>query len=123
MSLNLTVIPSRTGPIFCLLLQIFISLIGVLVSRPGYGLLCAVKAGASLSLFLLFDSGCFLCSFLSPFMRSCLNTQKIERKHLSFRARLKRLACKTICFSKSYSMHNILLDLFINVAKFGCQFF
>ena len=30
-----------------------------------------------------------------------INTQKIERKHLSFRTRLKRLARKTICFSKA----------------------
>lgn len=29
------------------------------------------------------------------------NTQKIERKHLTLRTRIKRLARKTICFSKS----------------------
>ena len=29
------------------------------------------------------------------------NTQKIERKHLVLRTRIKRLARKTICFSKS----------------------
>ena len=53
-----------------------------------------------------------------------INTQKIERKHLSFRTRLKRLARKTICFSKSLSMmHNILLGLLINVTEFNCQFF
>ena len=39
-----------------------------------------------------------------------INTQKIERKHLSFRTRLKRLARKTICFSKSLSMHISYLD-------------
>ena len=52
-----------------------------------------------------------------------INTQKIERKHLSFRTRLKRLARKTICFSKSLSMHNILLGLLINVTEFNRQFF
>ncbi len=30
-----------------------------------------------------------------------LNTQKIERKHLTFRTRIKRLIRKTICFSKT----------------------
>ena len=52
-----------------------------------------------------------------------INTQKIERKHLSFRTRLKRLARKTICFSKSHSMHNILLGLLINGTVFNCHFF
>ena len=33
------------------------------------------------------------------------NTQKIEKKHLTFRTRLKRLARKTICFSKTLEMH------------------
>ena len=30
-----------------------------------------------------------------------LTMQKIERKHLTLRARLKRLARKTLCFSRS----------------------
>ena len=34
------------------------------------------------------------------------NTQKIERKHLTLRTRIKRLARKTICFSKSILMHD-----------------
>jgi insertion element IS1 protein InsB len=38
------------------------------------------------------------------------NTQRIERKHLTFRTRLKRLARKTICYSKSWTMHTIFLD-------------
>ena len=33
-------------------------------------------------------------------------TQKIERKHLQLRTRIKRLARKTICFSKSEEMHD-----------------
>ena len=47
------------------------------------------------------------------------NTQKIERKHLTLRARIKRLARKTICFSKSEKMHDIVLGLFINRYEFG----
>ena len=46
------------------------------------------------------------------------NTQKIERKHLTFRTRLKRLARKTICYSKSLEMHKILIGLLINVEEF-----
>src|SRR5262245_35033239 len=34
-------------------------------------------------------------------------TQQIERKHLTLRTRLKRLARKTICFSKSVLMHDV----------------
>ena len=51
------------------------------------------------------------------------NTQKIERKHLTFRTRLKRLARKTICFSKSLHMHKIMIGLLINVLEFGCALF
>lgn len=47
------------------------------------------------------------------------NTQKIERKHLTLRTRIKRLARKTICFSKSIQMHDIVLGLFINRYEFG----
>jgi len=49
------------------------------------------------------------------------NTQKIERKHLTLRTRIKRLARKTICFSKSIQMHDIVLGLFINRDAFGLQ--
>ena len=51
------------------------------------------------------------------------NTQKIERKHLTFRTRLKRLARKTICYSKSLEMHKIMLSLAINVIEFDNQSF
>ncbi|XKI47683.1 IS1 family transposase [Altericista sp. CCNU0014] len=33
------------------------------------------------------------------------NIQRIERKHLTFRTQIKRLARKTICFSKSVVEH------------------
>jgi insertion element IS1 protein InsB len=47
------------------------------------------------------------------------NTQKIERKHLTLRTRIKRLARKTICFSKLEKMHDIVVGLFINRYEFG----
>jgi insertion element IS1 protein InsB len=46
-------------------------------------------------------------------------TQKIERKHLRLRTRIKRLAHKTICFSKSEEMHDLVIGLFINRYEFG----
>jgi insertion element IS1 protein InsB len=48
-----------------------------------------------------------------------VNTQRIERKHLTLRTRIKRLARKTICFSKSIEMHDIVIGLFINRHEFG----
>jgi insertion element IS1 protein InsB len=47
------------------------------------------------------------------------NTQKIERKHLTLRTRIKRLTRKTICFSKSIQMHDIVIGLFVNRYEFG----
>jgi insertion element IS1 protein InsB len=46
-------------------------------------------------------------------------TQRIERKHLTLRTRIKRLARKTICFSKSEEMHDLVIGLFINRYEFG----
>ena len=46
------------------------------------------------------------------------NTWKIERKNLNFRTHLKRLARKTICFSKSYILHDIVIGLYINKYDF-----
>jgi IS1 family transposase len=47
------------------------------------------------------------------------NTQTIERKHLTLRTRIKRLARKTICFSKSTWLHDVVIGLFINRYEFG----
>ena len=47
------------------------------------------------------------------------NPQKIERKHLTLRTRIKRLARKTICFSQSIQMHDIVIGLFVNRYEFG----
>lgn len=49
------------------------------------------------------------------------NTQKIERKHLTLRTRIKRLARKTICFSKTRQRHDIVIGLFVNRYEFGRQ--
>ena len=49
------------------------------------------------------------------------NTQQIERKHLTLRTRIKRLVRKTICFSRSIQMHDIVLGLFINRYEFGLR--
>ncbi len=46
-------------------------------------------------------------------------TQKIERKHLTLRTRIKRLVLKTICFSKTTQMHDIVIGLFVNRYAFG----
>jgi IS1 transposase len=45
-------------------------------------------------------------------------TQKIERKHTTLRARIKRLVRKTICFSRSILMHDLVIGLFINRYEF-----
>lgn len=46
-------------------------------------------------------------------------TQQIERKHLTLRTRIKRLARKTLCFSKSVFMHDTVIGLFVNRYEFG----
>jgi insertion element IS1 protein InsB len=42
------------------------------------------------------------------------HTKKIENKNLNLRTRIKRLARKTICFSKSEALHDAVIGLFIN---------
>ena len=49
------------------------------------------------------------------------NTQKIERKNLNFRIWIKRLARRTICFSKCEKMHDIVIGLLINKLEFGVK--
>lgn len=45
-------------------------------------------------------------------------TQRIERKHLRLRTRIKRLTRKTICYSRSEEMHDIVIGMFINCYEF-----
>jgi len=47
------------------------------------------------------------------------NTQKIESKHMNLRTRIKRLVRRTICFSKTTTMHDLVIGLFINRYEFG----
>ncbi len=47
------------------------------------------------------------------------NTQRIERKNLTLRTSIKRLQRKTICFSKTEEMHDLVIGLFINCYQFG----
>ena len=48
------------------------------------------------------------------------NTQRIEHYHLTLRTRIKRLARKTICFSKLQEIHEAVVGTFINIFFFGC---
>jgi insertion element IS1 protein InsB len=43
----------------------------------------------------------------------------MERKQLTLRTRIKRLTRKTIGFSKSIEMHDIVIGLFVNRYAFG----
>jgi insertion element IS1 protein InsB len=47
------------------------------------------------------------------------NTQKIESKHINLRTRMKRLVRRTICFSKTEQMHDLVIGLFVNRYEFG----
>jgi len=47
------------------------------------------------------------------------HTQKIESKHLNLRPRIKRLVRRTIGFSKTTTMPDLVLGLFINRYEFG----
>jgi insertion element IS1 protein InsB len=47
------------------------------------------------------------------------HTQKIESKHINLRTRIKRLMRRTICFSKTTTMHDLVIGLFINRYEFG----
>ena len=46
-------------------------------------------------------------------------TQRIENKHINLRTRIKRLVRRTICFSKTEQMHDLVIGLFMNRYEFG----
>jgi len=46
------------------------------------------------------------------------HTQKIESKHITLRTRIKRLVRRTICFSKTEQMHDLVIGLFVNRYEF-----
>ncbi|EEY6112795.1 TPA: IS1 family transposase, partial [Escherichia coli] len=45
-------------------------------------------------------------------------TQRIERNNLTLRTRIKRLARKTICFSRSVEIHEKVIGAFIEKHMF-----
>lgn len=45
-------------------------------------------------------------------------TQSIERQNLNFRTRIKRLARKTLCFSKAIELHDKIIGEFIKQFHF-----
>jgi insertion element IS1 protein InsB len=47
------------------------------------------------------------------------HTQTIESQHINRRTRIKRLVRRTICFSKTTTMHELVIGLFINRYEFG----
>jgi len=51
------------------------------------------------------------------------NTWKIERKNLNFRTHLKRLARRTICFSKNEQIHDNVIGMYIERYYFKCGLF
>jgi insertion element IS1 protein InsB len=46
------------------------------------------------------------------------HTQKIESTHLDLRTRIKRLVRRTLCFSKTEPMHDLVIGLFIS--RYAC---
>jgi insertion element IS1 protein InsB len=47
------------------------------------------------------------------------HTQKIESKHLNLRTRITRLVRRTLCFSTTTTMHDLVIGLFMNRYEFG----
>ena len=45
--------------------------------------------------------------------------QRIESKHITLQTRIKRLVRRTICFSKTEYMHDLVIGLFVNRYAFG----
>jgi insertion element IS1 protein InsB len=47
------------------------------------------------------------------------HTQTIESKPIKLRTRIKRLVRRTLCFSKTTTLHDLVTGLFINRYEFG----
>jgi insertion element IS1 protein InsB len=47
------------------------------------------------------------------------HTQTIASQHINLRTRMKRLVRRTIGFSKTTTMHDLVIGLFINRYAFG----
>ena len=48
------------------------------------------------------------------------HTQTIESKHINLQTRIKRFMRRTLCFSKTERMHDLVIGLFLNRYEFGC---
>ena len=88
--------------------------------------LLALLSGLNVEIIVVFSDD--NCAYHDMIPRNVLctgkrNTQKIERKHLTFRTRLKRLARRTICYSKSLEMHTTTFGLLINTLEFNRKLF
>lgn len=46
-------------------------------------------------------------------------THQLERKPLPLRTRINRLVRKTLCFSRSVQMHELVIGVFLNRFEFG----
>jgi len=64
-------------------------------------------------------AGALTSDILMPRSIKKANTQKIESNHINRRTRIKRLMRRTICFSKTERMHDLVIGLFINRYEFG----
>jgi len=47
------------------------------------------------------------------------HTQQIARTHSHLQTRIKRLVRRTLCFSTTEHMHDLVIGLFINRYEFG----
>jgi len=47
------------------------------------------------------------------------NTQTIESKHINLRTRINCLVRRTMCFSTTITMHDLVIGLFINRYELG----
>jgi insertion element IS1 protein InsB len=65
---------------------------------------------------LITDSWWAYFDYLDQWLRSVrkASLQSLERKHLNLRTRLKGLARRPICFTKSVVVHDTIIGLFIN---------
>ena len=43
----------------------------------------------------------------------------LSETHINLRTRIKRLVRRTICFSKTECMHDLVIGLFVNRYEFG----
>ena len=53
----------------------------------------------------------------SQHVMSKRETRNIERRNMNFRTHIKRLSRRTICFSKSVEMHDLVVKLYVNYSN------